>query len=79
MTERTELERLEKAVVDADAAVDAAYAIYSVRCCTADVAYQELNSLKEYLKEQDNAVNAAYDTLRKSVLGRDYKLEQDND
>ena len=28
-------------------------------------------------KEQDNAVNAAYDALRKSVLGRDYKLEQD--
>ena len=52
-----ELERLEKAVVDADAAVDAAYAIYSVRCCTADVAYQELNSLKEYLKEQYNDWN----------------------
>ena len=53
MTKLTKLETLEKAVVDSDAAVDAAYAIYSVRCCTADVAYQELNSLKEYLKEQD--------------------------
>jgi hypothetical protein len=51
MPKLTKLEQLEKAVVDADAAVDAAYAIYSVRCCTADVAYQELNSLKEYLKE----------------------------
>ena len=50
----TELERLEKLVVDTDAAVDAAYAIYRVRCCTADVAFQELNSLKEYLKEQDD-------------------------
>tara|TARA_B110000091_G_scaffold148373_1_gene158054 strand:+ start:170 stop:610 length:441 start_codon:yes stop_codon:yes gene_type:complete len=48
------LERLQKAVVDADAAVDAAFAIYRVRCCTADRAFQELNSLEDYLKEQDN-------------------------
>ena len=54
MTELTKLERLEKNVVDTDAAVDAAYAIYRVRCCTADVAFQELNSLKEYLKEQQD-------------------------
>ena len=27
-------------------------------------------------EQQGNAANAAYDTLRKSVLGRDYKLER---
>ena len=51
----TELEKLQKKVADAEAAADAAYDIYNDRCCTADAAYQELNSLKECLKEQDNA------------------------
>tara|TARA_R110000868_G_scaffold67354_3_gene199995 strand:- start:1177 stop:1389 length:213 start_codon:yes stop_codon:yes gene_type:complete len=34
-----------------------------------------------YKRHQDNAnaANAAYDTVRKSVLGKGYKLEQDDE
>ena len=72
----TKLERLQKAVVDANAAGDAAWADPNDN--DADAAWENayFKSLNEAKKEQDNAVNAAYDTLRKSVLGRDYKLER---
>ena len=83
------LERLEKSVKDtgdtaaaasaADHAAD--HAAYHAACHAgaALVAWVKArDELGEYLKEQQgNAVNAAYDTLRKSVLGRDYKLERD--
>ena len=78
----TKLERLEKAVVDTKSdTTAAAYANLAANSVLDDaIAAQKRakQELTEYLKEQqDNAANAAYDTLRKSVLGRDYKLEQD--
>tara|TARA_R110002126_G_scaffold5750_2_gene30758 strand:- start:1230 stop:1496 length:267 start_codon:yes stop_codon:yes gene_type:complete len=87
MTDKTELERLQKEVENAEAAKDAAYKAWKDAWDTdaADAShvalvawFQARDVLNEYLKEQQgNAANAAYDTLRKSVLGRDYKLERD--
>ena len=77
MTELTELERLEMNVVDAKA-----YAAYSYGYDddAFDAYAKARDKLEDYLEEQQgNAANAAYDTLRKSVSGRDYKLERDND
>ena len=78
MTELTELERqLRKNVAATKAtasnATDWADAVEAVS------AYLKARlELEDFLKEQQgNAADAAYDTLRRSVLGRDYKLEQD--
>ena len=47
----TELERLEKKVVDADAAYDAAFHVYDEAYSTKKEA---VRLLRNYLKEQDN-------------------------
>ena len=78
MTDKTELEKLEKALEDQEKACEEALAALLAAEAEWNVRWDAVATCRK--EQQGNAVNAAYDALRKSVLGRDYKLEQqDND